>query len=592
MVTGHSETAPPKPAIAYSYLRLSSKRQSNTDERAKYRDGLRRQIALRDRYLAKNPHLTLDTRLNLHDIGVSGFHGVNARKGRLRVFLDEVEAGRIPRGSYLLVESLDRMTRDQVNKALAVLLGIVNAGIVVVSLGDQQEYREDAPPQQFLLSIMSLARANEESKLKSFRLRETWIRKRSVAASRRMTDRVPAWWKVVDDRLVPNGRRPDIVREIFGYLADGWGRNRIASVLNARNEPTWGHGARWHGGTVQKITDSRAVIGEFQPHRTELVPHGDILVPKRVPDGDPIPEYYPRIVDEDLWNRARGVANKRRLKQAPNAGGRQGTVITNLFGMTATCGACGARMTFRDRGPRSFSVLRCSGERAGACDNHFRIPYQDTENAILSWLVDVDMTPGAPGERGRLGTALRAEVARRDELLARGDAIADGIGVGSLFGARAIARIEEEFAAAEREIVAIKARLAALDAAGHRDDRVAAIHALIALDREADPDPAKTQARRFALRSRIRQIIRDTFAAMRCMPDGRVEIETIDGRSHLFRDGYWWNAEYLFWMGWAGSMFGMGYYATKAELARRRAWLEEEERVNEPKRRALGLKGR
>ncbi|MCJ2117003.1 recombinase family protein [Methylobacterium sp. J-001] len=585
-----TQAAEAKPALAFSYLRLSSKRQANADDRKKYRDGFRRQVDLRDRYLAQNPHLTLDTRLNLHDIGVSGFRGANAVNGQLGLFLAEIEAGRIPRGSYLLVESLDRMSRQQVNRALAVLLAIVNAGIVVVSLVDKQEFREDAPADQFLISIMSLSRAHEESVMKSFRLRETWERKRGKASTERLTDRVPAWLTVIDGKIGPNGRRPDVVREIFGYLADGWGRDRIAALLNRRGEEPWGHGARWHGGTVQKLTDSRAVIGEFQPHRLIYVERKGAMVPRRVPVGDPIADYYPRVVDEDLWARARGVAVKRRLGKAPNAGGRLGTVVSNLFGMVATCGSCGSAMNFRDRGPRSHTVLRCSAERGGDCHNAYRVPYQDTENAILSWLVRLDLSGGVPGERAKIDEAIRTKVARRDSLLSEGDEVAARIGAGSRFGARAIARIEAELAEIEPEIVTLKDRLIALDAAGRRDEREMAVAALLGFD-EGDLDPDEARERRFALRSRIRQVIRESFTSMRCMPDGHVEIGTIDGRHHLFRDGYWWCEEAIYWVPWAGSMFGMGHYATKAELARRRAWLDEAEKVNEPRRRAAGMKG-
>jgi hypothetical protein len=66
---------------------------------------------------------------------------------------------------------------------------------------------------------------------------------------------------------------------------------------------------------------------------------------------------------------------------------------------------------------------------------------------------------------------------------------------------------------------------------------------------------------------------------MRCMPDGHVKIMTIDGRSHLFRNGFWWCEEAREWVPWVGSMFGLGWRATRAELALRAAWLVEAEAV-------------
>ena len=60
---------------------------------------------------------------------------------------------------------------------------------------------------------------------------------------------------------------------------------------------------------------------------------------------------------------------------------------------------------------------------------------------------------------------------------------------------------------------------------------------------------------------------------MWCYPDGQVEIFTIDGGYHLFRDGYWWNDEDRIWAPSVGAMTGIPYRATRAELARRAEWL-------------------
>ena len=51
---------------------------------------------------------------SLRDIGVSAFKGKNAIKGALKKFIELVEAGRIEKGSILILESLDRLSRQQV----------------------------------------------------------------------------------------------------------------------------------------------------------------------------------------------------------------------------------------------------------------------------------------------------------------------------------------------------------------------------------------------------------------------------------------------------------------------------------------------
>lgn len=70
---------------------------------------------------------------------------------------------------------------------------------------------------------------------------------------------------------------------------------------------------------------------------------------------------------------------------------------------------------------------------------------------------------------------------------------------------------------------------------------------------------------------------------MRCGPDGTIDIVTIDGANHRFRDGYWWNEEARGWIPWAGSMLGAGYHATRAELRRRGKWLAEFEAACPPR---------
>lgn len=324
MDTPPPPTTGPAPAIAYSYLRLSSKRQANRVDGERYRDGFRRQIEARDTYLNENPHLTLDTKFNLHDIGVSAWTRANIAAGgtgKLRLFVDEVEAGRIAVGSYLLVESLDRVSRTDINVAQELLLRLVNNGIIVRSIADKQTYSSTSEPMQFIISIVYLMRAHEESLIKAERLAKTWVRKRADIGNRKLTARTPSW-------VLPDGagfklhkKRAAIVERIFTQLAKGYGRDAIARELNRDGEPTWGKGRAWHGGVIQKITDSRSVLGEFRPHQMEFSYVKGIRVGKRIPAGDVIPDYYPAAIDQDLWDEARLKADKRRLGKAPNAGG-------------------------------------------------------------------------------------------------------------------------------------------------------------------------------------------------------------------------------------------------------------------------------
>ncbi|MEC8482220.1 MAG: recombinase family protein, partial [Pseudomonadota bacterium] len=89
---------------AYSYLRFSTPEQMKGDS-------FRRQTALAQSYASKN-NLILDNELTFEDLGVSAYQGRNKAKGNLGLFLEAVQTGLIERDSVLLVESLDRISRE------------------------------------------------------------------------------------------------------------------------------------------------------------------------------------------------------------------------------------------------------------------------------------------------------------------------------------------------------------------------------------------------------------------------------------------------------------------------------------------------
>ena len=95
----------PLDPVAYSYIRFS------TDEQRRG-DSLRRQTEAALAWCQRNC-VTLDTSLTLHDLGTSaytGSHRKNPDRNALAAFLRLVEQGKVLRGSYLIVESLDRLT--------------------------------------------------------------------------------------------------------------------------------------------------------------------------------------------------------------------------------------------------------------------------------------------------------------------------------------------------------------------------------------------------------------------------------------------------------------------------------------------------
>src|SRR4051794_20458292 len=107
-------SAKPSPRRAYSYIRFSHPKQSEGGS-------LKRQLRQTEAY-CKRKGLTLDTSLTLRDLGVSAFRGDNVKDGALGAFLEACRAGRVPRGSYLILENLDRLSRSQIRPALQLFL--------------------------------------------------------------------------------------------------------------------------------------------------------------------------------------------------------------------------------------------------------------------------------------------------------------------------------------------------------------------------------------------------------------------------------------------------------------------------------------
>src|ERR1700712_1153568 len=159
--------------VAYSYLRFSTPEQAAGDSR-------RRQIAMAEKYAAAH-HLKLDLHLSFRDLGVSAYRGRNAKEGALRAFLEAIEYNLVPPNSYLLVESLDRLSRDRILAAQTLFMQIVQAGITIVTLVDQRSYSLESlnqNPLDLVISLVTMMRANEESEIKSSRIRAAFDVKR------------------------------------------------------------------------------------------------------------------------------------------------------------------------------------------------------------------------------------------------------------------------------------------------------------------------------------------------------------------------------------------------------------------------------
>jgi len=362
---------------AYSYLRFSTPEQLEGDS-------LRRQTTLAEDY-AQRHGLELDMKLSYRDLGMSAFRGSNANVGKLGEFLEAVRVKQVPEGSFFLVESLDRISRDHAFDAQALLSDMIRDGITVVTLLDERVYSLDGlrkDPMGMMYSIMGFMRANEESAVKSRRLKQAWENKRANIASRPLTRRAPAWLTFDDGAkcFAPVPERAALVRRIFDMTLAGAGQHKIAETFNLEDLPTWGRSTHWHRSYILKVLDSPAVIGTFTPHEMEHVKGKKLRRPS-----EPVLDYFPAVISEETWSAVkalRGGAGK-----SPR--GRQAAApITNILAYLAACPRCGKTMTRVQKGRKSVSALVCtvakSKAKGGQGCEYRSVRYQPLEK----WLID------------------------------------------------------------------------------------------------------------------------------------------------------------------------------------------------------------
>lgn len=346
---------------AYSYVRWSSAPQSegSTEDR---------QTELAEKYCLTHGLTLVDT---FTDPGVSAFRGANAKVGALRTFLNAVDAGAIRRGSYLLIEDLQRLSRMPARQAQRLLEDIVERGITVVTIKDGKHYDKDTLDDIFTL-VMSLLRfdqTHKDSKHKGDMVKKGWDKAR--AEKPMFSVLCPSWLEPKADRSgfkTPNPANVNVktVRMMFELAQSGMGSHLIAQKLNEKKRPTLGGAEHWEAAHVLSILKNEAVIGHYQQRKQK----GNDGTFRRE-------NYFPAIIDKNTFLDVQGQLASRR-----GSGGQKRENVVNLFSGLLFCGACKAKVRAVN-GNRKHIYLRCKNAFAKqGCDAPPH-PYANIEDALL-----------------------------------------------------------------------------------------------------------------------------------------------------------------------------------------------------------------
>jgi DNA invertase Pin-like site-specific DNA recombinase len=389
------KSVPGGAAVAYSYVRFSHPDQARGDS-------LRRQVQAAADWCRRNG-VQLDTATTLHDLGKSAYtggHRKNPDRHALAAFLKLVESGTVQRGSYLVIENLDRLSREHIQPALLLALNLLQAGIRIVQLKPaEMVFDETSDTLPVMMMMMELARGHGESAIKSERVGAAWAQRRKKAREDRevLTHRLPAWVGEHGGKLHLILARAAAVKQIFALAAGGYGHAAIVKRLTADEVPAIGASGRWSRSYVALILKDRRAMGELQPRTRD-----------GKPDGPPLPDYYPAVVTEDEWDAARAGASRRR-----QATGRSTKHVDIFAGLVrhARDGDSYYAATRTDGGKHARVLINtASAEGRASC---YSFPLATFEAAVLSLLAEIDPHDILNGDQGPdEALALAAELAR------------------------------------------------------------------------------------------------------------------------------------------------------------------------------------
>lgn len=388
---------------AISYIRFSTTEQEKGAS-------LRRQEEKTRQWCERNGY-TLDTSLKLQDKGVSGYRGKNSKTGKLKAFLDMLEAGKI-KADALIIESLDRLTRDEVGDALRLFLNILDFKIKIVTLTPETIFDKKSinDPTNLIIAIIELCRGHSESDMKSDRVGDAWRNKKKRARTgHKVSSACPGWLKLENQEFSFVPEKVRSVRKLLELASCGFGVGVIAKKLNEGGFPTMKSTAKhWHTSSVHKILNSRSLFGEYQP----MFSSRHTSLKDRKPDGQPIPDYYPALITEEEFYRIQASLSSRRNINSFGKG-RQSLKVSNLFGKLIKCAKTGSTMGRIDKGKKSIPSLISTSARAGLTKKE-TFPYEPFEYHFLAWMLEI--SPDDLSSSGQISKAKKRLLSIRGQL--------------------------------------------------------------------------------------------------------------------------------------------------------------------------------
>lgn len=305
--------------IGYSYSRFSSQNQSRGTS-------IERQVSLAKEVCLTHNWLFQDLP---PDKRISAWKGKNIHQGSLGLFIEKVKQGEIPKGSILIIEKLDRFSRNEVDLVLPLFIELLHQNILIYSCIDNTLYStEEIRKTPRLLNdvVYGFISANDYSRSLSSRIKkglEIKIEQIKQGKKVKLGGWLSSWFnqnEVNGTVIFEFNDNAKVVLQIVEEFLKGLSLRAICIKLNEQKiKLFYSKGKHWVSGSLTHILTNTQLYGCLKVNGLEFE------------------NYLPGLITKDQFNQ---IQNKLELNKN-RRGGSKTDYVANLFRNRIRCKYCG-----------------------------------------------------------------------------------------------------------------------------------------------------------------------------------------------------------------------------------------------------------